>query len=289
MASITSRRSIDRLPPRATKRRDRLLAPDKYATLSGNLKIELVTTPWDKIEPASPSWPVRQALAVMDTHHYDQLVVSVDGRHGLVERNVVEHRDSSGPIGPAVWWSSPSLGIAEDALLMKGLSLLCDRAARLVYRGDQAVGLVHRSDFNRQPVRLYFYLWLSALEMGLGELTRREGLDDDEVLDCVENDRTRKLVASRIAGDEEQRLDLDAVHYLDLKDLLRVAQKTSVYSRLGWNDRANGSLGQLVKFRHSVMHPVKVLVTDHDVPGRLLKYDGDLRRFVGDVSRVLGA
>jgi len=53
---------------------------------------------------------------------------------------------------------------------MQALEALVVKPSYLVQEGGEKVGLVHRSDFNKQLVRSYFYLWLSALEIGLVHL-----------------------------------------------------------------------------------------------------------------------
>src|SRR5439155_21626732 len=150
----------------------------------------------------------------------------------------------------------------------------------IVLSGNQPVGIVHRSDTDKQPVRSYFYLLLSDLEMGLVELLNRSTTDDS----------WRKFVSTRHLREAERKvgqaqrkgLDLNLFHYLYLSDFLEILHgKRQGLSRLGIRlHDLEQAAAAILRLRKLVAHPTRHILDEFTTP-ELLEVNHALQGLIG--------
>lgn len=135
--------------------------------------------------------------------------------------------------------------------------------AHLVVGDKGVVGLIHRSDLNKHPARTYFYLWLASLEMGLARLVALR-LPTNDWIELL-GEQAQILVLGKMQVERRRNNSIAPIEYLDLSDLAGiVAKNRDLQQELGFAARSKvkDEIGGLVQLRHSIMHPVRTLVSD---------------------------
>ena len=179
-------------------------------------------------------------------------------------------------------------GYAIKHGISKAVSILRVQPANLVSDGERVVGLVHRSDLNKHPARTYFYLWLSALEIGLARLVELR-LPGDTWIKSL-RDQAQIRVLGKMEFESRRNNSISPIQYLDLSDVVEIIKKNkSLYRELGFNSpsEVQSKLGGLVDLRHDIMHPVRTLVSDAESMSRLASRDGRLRAVRLKVQQIL--
>ena len=266
--------------------RNRLLPVEKHRELAAQFTVVMIMTPWSMVSKVQASDSVGCAKELMSQDSFDQLGVQNQGHFGLVRDTSFTGLDEQALITDMIEWYEPSGAITNNCQLIDGLNFLIETPSRLVTDNGEVVGLVHRSDFNKQAVRTYLYLWLSALEMGLAEFIRREIPDHDDWIPLLSDPR-QVNVAGNLYLAQRKKAELVATEYLDLSDLVGVVTKASgldkeMWRILGYNSKSQWSeaTGPLVTLRNCIMHPVRTLVSDSDSVKRLVDCDAKLKVLV---------
>src|SRR5262249_18259487 len=119
---------------------------------------------------------VSEAQTRMQKGGYDQLPITDNGHVvGLVRKRDLVTSDGATPLA-SLCLTIDSLSLSVRETIHAVIRRLQDDEAVLVIDDEkECTGLVHYSDLNRQAARLFLYLWLSGLEMGLAELVLRWG------------------------------------------------------------------------------------------------------------------
>ncbi len=274
--------------------RHRLLSSEKHQELAKGITVELVMTPWQSVTRVAPTDLVRDALQLMENKKFNQLAVEVGDRCGLLRDSALRAAVPQAVVGDMVEWSTGMVELTTSTELMSALARLSDVPSTLVYAGDRIAGLVHRSDFNKQAVRSYLYLWFSALEMGLAELVRRRFSDENVWLSRLSK-KTQAWVLGSVELARRDGVDLPAVEYVDLSDLMGIitsSQKTlgvPLWGHLGFANKSkwDNVSGSLIDLRHSIMHPVRTLIQDAASAERLVEQDRQVRELVAAVRTAL--
>jgi predicted transcriptional regulator len=249
-----------------------------------------IMTPRERLICATPRTTVDEAIGLLGTS-YDQLPV-LDGHRfvGLVFRRHLANRSGNDRLTDAVVPPEQLPRVRPDAPMRDAFAALLPDPCVVVEEGNPAdlVGLIHFSDLNRHPVRSNAYLWLSAFEMTLAELIRREAPDPQEWLKTLDEHR-QMLILGRWAYDQRQHIELDPVEAAELSDLLRATRALpGLLDRLGYTrSQFDKKTGHLVKLRNGVMHPVRSIIRGHDDVQRLADMYTDLRELLEAIRREL--
>jgi predicted transcriptional regulator len=154
--------------------RARLLPYNQLLELANSLQAELIMTS----EPVSIDLnsTVLEAKHFMDNYQFDQLVVNYEGDAiGILYRYDLANKSNSLTIRQLKFEPiSIQNSIPKDVNLSWVLDILSQREVCLVRdENGEVVGIIHISDLNRHPMRLYFYLLISATEMKMAELIEK--------------------------------------------------------------------------------------------------------------------
>ncbi len=149
-------------------------------------------------------------------------------------------------------------------------------------------GLLHYADLNRQAVRVFCYLWTSALEMSLAELLVRNQPDDMSWIESLAPPR-QVQVLGRLEYGKRQNIELSPVEGLELSDLLNIWPKQQkllelfAMSKSEFKKRTN----HLVELRNAAMHPVRSLLNGHGEVEAFQRRMHDLREMVGKSVTII--
>lgn len=140
----------------APKKRRRATQDATLQSIAQQFQIGLITTAWGKVLKVASSASCKDAIRLMDKYDFDQLGIEESGRCGLVRRERLQGRVPRSSVSVLIEWiPNGTTAIAAETPLIEGLSQLRNASSTLVSDGRSIVGLVHRSDFNKQPVRAY--------------------------------------------------------------------------------------------------------------------------------------
>jgi len=272
------------------KNRLRLLPLDKLQKLAKQLAVELVMTPCDEFVTAAPEDPVQVVVERMECHHFDQLPVEHGKRIiGLVRK---EHLGSISNAGLVRDYVEQPSRINSTNPLSDLFPLLADEPCLFIRDNKGIVGLVHRSDLNKQVVRTYFYLWLAATEMGLGRLFKSEYSSDDDWAKFLSKCK-REEACKDMENLSKTRMDVSLVEYVCFSDLMNVVRKDDdrkLWGKLGYVSKKEWSsnTGKLVGLRNKVMHPTRtLLVSSESEINNLIDCNDNLNRLVGALHNHL--
>lgn len=182
---------------------------------------------------------------------------------------------------------APDMIVSGDASF-RDLLRWMDRGFLFVLEGNRLTGFVTPADANRQEARLYFYLLLADVEVGLANLVRGHFKPVRSAIDKL-SPSCRKGVSTRMERDCAQNVDGDVVSYFLLSDLVKVVGKTEEI-RLGFTGGQWGGLtGSLVSFRDWVMHPARSdAATDYSIE-KLTEFDDRLTELSNKIREHAGA
>jgi len=220
---------------------------------------------------------------------YDYLpVFTGDAVVGLINRHDIRSAGGSESVRSFVR-SADLVTQVASASLRATINRLIDDEALLIAEDDGSCsGLVHYADLNRQAARLFLYLWLSALEMGLAEVLRRSRLSLEDWLRHLSEHKKVDLLG-RFELNRRQNIDLDPIELVQLSDLLNVFRHVEgCVKGLGLtNAKFERKTSHLVELRHAAMHPVRAVVRAHGDVARLAERLADVEEVVGATHRVL--
>lgn len=157
----------------------------------------------------------------------------------------------------------------RDCPIKETIPKFCVNHCWLVQENDdtcsEVIGLVHFSDLNKHAARLYFYLWLAGIEMGLAQLISKTlGQKKDWLFDYLgKNDKKLSMILRQMEIDERKDAAQNPTGYMDLSDLIKIVGKSDkLHKQLGfisgnkWKEATSG----LINLRNCIMHPVRTLV-----------------------------
>lgn len=264
--------------------------------LTQSLAVRHLMTPAALLSCAMADEPVAMAVGRMQDD-FDQLPVrdpQTGAIVGLLTRQAVEGVHDETPVQQALTPVSQTARLSSQATLPEALEALQDQPAVLVYDAPrmQVVGLLHYADFNRHPARVFFYLWLSALEMSLVKLLddyfKQERLDVHDWLIHLPEAR-QVTILGRYELSRRERIDLTPLEGAELSDLLRLCGSLEpLRQKLGYASKSalDKVTSHLVSLRHAAMHPVRSLIGSHADLSRQLDRYRDLQKFLIQVEQA---
>ena len=262
------------------RRRYAILGHDRLLRLAEHMNVELIMTHHNEFVEVDAGDSVATAKTRMGKN-YDQLPVRRgDSYVGLIRMsNLADARDED---LIQCWLSPIGKGITVDARasIHDVIQELSTSPALLVFDTRACVGLVHFTDLNKQGVRVFVYLWLSAVEMALAGLLRLG--DHRKWLGLL---GSRKAIYFRGKLEEDRKAGIapsSPVEYLNLSELVRVIQKMPhLLDRLRLSRRALGeSGGAAVELRQKIMHPSRTLIKCQEEVKQLVGRLSDLCKLV---------
>jgi hypothetical protein len=267
--------------------------------LTQSLSVRHLMTPACELVGVRGDAPLHHALAVMDMDpQYDQLpVLGTDGQSiiGLVTRDALDAAGEASQVRLVMTPLSASTTLRWDATIPQAMDALASQRAMLVQgpQADQIVGLLHYADFNRHPSRVFFYLWLSALEIGLMRLlTNHIQQHELEMYDWLRHlpEQRQVNILGRYEVSRRQQVDLTPLEGAELTDLLVICRNVDeLRLQLGHRTRSafDQATSHLIPLRNAAMHPVRSMLASHaDLP-RLRNRFNNLEAFVLQLESLL--
>ena len=243
-----------------------LLLDDHLAKLADEIKLGMIITPSDRLKTVELESPVSEAISKMGTY-YDQLpVMSKNKLAGMIFRNDIPVDVSGVQSIKSLCKSSSMLESVHAGQSIKhAIEHLCDNEVCIVFDTStgEFCGLLHYADLNKQAVRIFCYLWTSALEMSLAELLSVYSRNEDWVDALSEHRQIQVLGRSEFR--RRQQIELSPIEGLELSDLINIwSKRTDLSDIFGitksqFQQKAN----HLVDLRHASMHPIRTLVKNH--------------------------
>ena len=243
-----------------------LLLEKQLVGLAQQMTVDLIMTARALLICVCTNQTVADARKLMSLG-YDQLPL-IDDAHeivGLVRRAaLVETSDTDHVSGYAVM-SHGLKAVRTNDPIDAAIDVLSSTDSTLVFDPSTGrfCGLLHIADLNKQAVRVFLYLWLSALEMGLAEYLRKFHRRLKEWLDSVPSSNRPSFLGDFILR-RRQRIDLSPVEGLYFSDMLVILRKLpSAPERLGLPKKDFDSMTKpepLGELRNMAMHPVRAIV-----------------------------
>lgn len=267
--------------------RVRLLSAQRLFSLARDLRVELVmTTGLITIEASDVR---RNAQALLDQYSFDQVPI-LDG-HGLVGVLDRSHL-AAGQVDEAIHDGSFAViseanTIEQSSSLLSLLRKLVDNGYCLVLDDDnQLVGLVHVSDLNRQVIRAYFYLLISATEIGLAAIISTAFRGDD--WQQLVSPKRLEAAVGRHRREMQAGVELTLLETVDFDILLEVVRSSpQIAFPIETGSLGGDQVAQLRDLRNAVMHSVKPMISGQRDAGQLLKSARLLRRIYSEIWRQL--
>ena len=189
------------------------------------------------------------------------------------------------PSTPGLWTKA----IGPDPTVDELLRFTLDQPAGFV-RGESgnALGFFTLSDLNRHPVRAALYPLFAELEAELAILVGSSFEDPWEWLELVPKDRRAALVGYWKISERDD-VDIGPIAGAMLSELGGViAKHKPLRSTLGFESRGEWerTFNGLNEQRHSIMHPVRPLVSGLDDLCKLIERLDKLNELIGRVAAL---
>jgi CBS domain-containing protein len=260
----------------------------RYPDIANAIQVRHLQVPLEHAVTFDPDQAGDSALSILAARGFDRAPV-LDGRSllGLIE--AARLPGVTGPIRDLVTPLRPEQMVSADAPVSQALEWLLDVPLLFVLSGRRVTGFFVQGDLNKQPTRLYFYLLVATLEIGLAtQLRRWRGKDEDRLLDRMPAAvRQRALIAREEALKADTEVDL--VAHLTLPEILRVVQRIDEIrvplgsaTRKHWETRT----GALTNLRNAVMHPTRDLLGADRTLEDLVSLDALLRDLLAKLEDV---
>lgn len=268
-----------------------LLYYDQLAKLADGLPLDLIITSRSCLTTISSNCTANDAMKKMD-NKFDQLPI-IDNQKfmGMIFRNdILNSADQGLPIKKIFRSSSKIETIHANQSVKEAIKYLCDNEICIVFDtslGDFC-GLLHYADLNKQAVKIYCYLWTSALEMSLAALLRSHLPNHIEWISAL-SDQRKNRVLERVEISRRQNIELSPIEGLELSDLINIWAKRKELlkffevSKSEFKRRAN----HLVALRHASMHPVRTLIKHHSDVKTLKRQVDDLHFLVQSTTSAM--
>lgn len=130
---------------------------------------------------------------------------------------------------------------------------------------ERIAGLISIVNFNCRQVKIYLFSLISELEIGLGQLLS-QNLTDDQIVSTVASacvGRNRAEVMNRIEADRSTGVEVRAVEYLYLSQLLELILAKKLHHKLTYHSDEEFRTATLPirNLRNQIAHPTKSLIT----------------------------
>lgn len=256
--------------------------------LADQLTVNLIMTPRDQFRVAKITDSVSLAKQIMQDKEFDQLPVENEGKIiGLVHLRSVDHEIEEKCISDLIDISVPGVDKLEKIIGM--LPLLETKSCVFVKENDEVIGLIHKSDLNKQAMRIYFYLWIAALEMGLATIVKSKYELPGEWVTLLSLKKQRSILKGYIFA-KKRNLDANPIEQAELSDLVKVIQKNEVIRCLlgfpktkDWKD----ATGNLIDLRNRIMHPTRTLIDIDCGVEDLISRENNLKKLIITVDASL--
>lgn len=263
----------------------------RFLDIANAIQVRHLQVPLEHAVSFGPDHPSNSASAALVARGFDRAPV-LDGHSlvGFVEASRLE--GATGPIRDLVTPLRPEQLVSADAPVSQALEWLLDAPLLFVLSGRRVTGFFVQGDLNKQPARLYFYLLVATLEIGLAtQLRQWRGRDENRLLDRMPLAvRKRALIAREEAMKVDTEVDL--VAHLTFSDVLRVVQRIDEIrvplgsdTRKHWETRT----GALTDLRNAVMHPTRELLGTDRTLKDLVNLDVLLRDLLARLEDVTAA
>jgi CBS domain-containing protein len=150
--------------------------------------------------------------------------------------------------------------IAENTTIEKIIEIMAhrdDSTPLFVTSSKSIVGLVTAADLDKIPVKVYFFVLISALESLLLDII---GKDYYRYKSLLNNPQSVESRCRRRVG---EKVGLEEYNYLMTPEILEIASKSEIREKMGITN--DSELEQLKWFRNDVAHGNYIIVEDHDV------------------------
>lgn len=276
--------------------KSRTLSLNNISALAQTLTVRLIMTHRDDLVIVNTKTSVGDAKRKMEPNaqggsKFDQLPVENNGvilgvvRYSHIKSKPEDIRlNEDGYIDYSVAKVKDTTPIGD--LMVKLLTDCCV----LVDSGSVINGLVHISDLNKQAVRLYYYLWLASVEMGLLEKLKRKYGANQDWIDLLDS-QSKINVLENLALAQRDNLDIHPLEYCDFSDLVNIVTKDkhiNIWSEMGFKGKKDWKResGKLVTLRHKIMHPVRTLISECSYVKNLHECEDSLQRIVKGMNSV---
>lgn len=266
----------------------RFLPVRKLSNLANKLTVNLIMTPCEQFTKIKITCSVGLARQRMQDNEFDQLPVERDGHIvGLVKLSSLNEILDEDIVSNYVDEKVPN--VDETVKLVKVLQPLQSTPCIFVMRDDKVVGLIHSSDLNKQAMRIYFYLWIAALEMGLATIVKSKYELPGEWVTLLSLKKQRSILKGYIFA-KKRNLDANPIEQAELSDLVKVIQKNEVIRCLlgfpktkDWKD----ATGNLIDLRNRIMHPTRTLIDIDCGVEDLISRENNLKKLIITVDASL--
>ena len=262
----------------------KLIQPKIYITLSS------IMTHARELMTVGPKDSSSVAIAAAERGGFDQVAVGGSGKAivGLVFVEELRNSPADTAVAEHLVPVAKCMQLRTKDGISRAVRTLHTVPASLVTDGEKVAGLVHRSDLNKHPARTYFYLWLSWLEMALARLIDVR-LPGNAWIDLL-GEQEQIQVLGKMEFESRRNNSISPIEYVDLSSLVRIVEESDRLQRelgFGSRRRVKDELGGLVELRHSIMHPVRTLVSDAASMEKLASREKRLRKTTLEVQKIL--
>lgn len=123
------------------------------------------------------------------------------------------------------------------------------------------VGLINISNLNCKNVYLFMYNLIAQLELSLGKLINKSGIDDPELMRIfIENYKSVKPL-TRYKREDKKGLDHKFIEYAYLGDMAWIIKEKKLFRKIKMRpDEFDSSIKIINKMRNIAAHPVNSLI-----------------------------
>jgi len=205
------------------KSRSRIMPFNEHLKLAEQLQASLLMTPRGQFVTIKPEDLISSATTLMKENRFDQLPVEDKTQIiGLVRHEKIKNLSQTANVTKYIETAIPY--VKPTDCVNRVLISLQNETCIFVSNHKGVIGLIHRSDLNKQVVRTYFYLWLAAIEMDIAsKLETQYGLSQGwlELLDPKRQEKIKKDYKRLTHGN----MDIDLIELTCLSDLFQLIQK----------------------------------------------------------------
>jgi hypothetical protein len=219
---------------------------------------------------------------------YDQLPVTHEGKIiGILRRDTVEQCENTDKtVNEYTTYLSGIMSIKSKDNFHESILRLGNNEFVIVFDPSlgEICGLLHYTDLNKQAVRIYCYLWLSALEMGMAEILGNHCNSIDDWIGHLDEHR-QVTVLGRCEYEKRKNIRLSAIEGVELSDLSRIFGKMPklLHSMNISKTKYDKMIGHVIHLRNYVMHPVRILIREHADVHKVFTRIDDLRTLVNAI------
>jgi len=125
----------------------------------------------------------------------------------------------------------------------------------------EIIGLINISNLNSKHVYLFMYNLIAQLELSLGKLINKSGIDDPELMRIfIENNKSVKPL-TRYRGEDKKALDHKFIEYAYLGDMAWIIKEKKLFRKIKIKrDEFDSSIKIINKMRNIAAHPVNSLI-----------------------------